>query len=78
MGVADEYIKDRRVQLIGVGVIALLLGFLFGFLAGYYGPGDDPSHADQLLGLLTREADDSISQRLMDEIKAENIRANLA
>jgi hypothetical protein len=77
MSAAEKYIRNRRVQLVGVGVIALLLGFLFGFLAGYYGPGDDPSPADQLLGLLTREADDSISQRLMDEIKAENIGANL-
>jgi len=65
--------RNLLVVTIGIVVVSILLGFLFGFLAGYYGPGDDPSSSDTLIQLLTREADDGISQRLMNEIKADNI-----
>ena len=75
-----EYWKPQkqRTRFIIIGVASLLFGFLFGFLAGYYGRGDcicdtPTSSSEEMLKMLTREADESISSRLMEEMKASNI-----
>ena len=70
--------QKQRNRFLLVGVASLLFGFLFGFLAGYYGRGDctcdtSASSSEEMLKMLTREANESISSRLMEEIKASNI-----
>ena len=65
---------------VSFGVICLVLlvaGLFFGFLAGFFArkpvTGSDPD----LLQLLTREADDTISEKLIEEVRAENIKEYL-
>ncbi len=67
---------EARTVII-IAAICLAVGFGFGMIAGYFGPGDDDSSNDTMIKTLTREADESISGRLLDEIKADNIRTNL-
>lgn len=68
-------VESRTVIIIGLVCVAV--GFGFGVIAGYFGPGDDDSPSDTMIKALTREADDSIAERLLKEINANNIRANL-
>ena len=69
----DKYWSRQRIRYAAIGTASLLLGFLFGFLAGYYGRGDCVCETNAHMQMLTREADESISSRLMEEINAENI-----
>ena len=64
---------SNRTFFIIIGVTVLLVGFGVGFLGGFYAKKEDTS-AHDLLNSLTRDADDSISQKLLDQINAENIR----
>ena len=67
--------KERT--LIIVAVVCLAVSFGLGMIAGYFGPGDDDSDNDIMIKKLTREADGTIAKKILEEIKAYNIRENL-
>ena len=57
-------------------IILVLVGFGFGFLGGYY-TNDSDDNTNDVLNTLTREEDDSISAKLLQEVDAGNIKQYL-
>lgn len=63
-----------RTSVVFLVASVLLIGFAIGFLVGYIGlKGNNHGIAEPL----TKDADESITQKLLQEINAENIRENL-
>ena len=61
-----------RTGLLVLCVIVILVGFGIGFLSGFFA--EKNGSRQDLLQSLTREADKTISKKLIDEVNPDNIR----
>ncbi|KAK2165001.1 hypothetical protein LSH36_56g02011 [Paralvinella palmiformis] len=63
-----------KLSLAVLCLVLLVIGFVFGFLGGFFSHIPDTGNNLDRLQSLTKDADETISRRLIDEVNPENIR----